>query len=167
MLYSTPALAGSSAARITKAEYEVSEVIDFFQQLFDSFDFAHELQDMGISRLQILRRKKALRELKALCIAFWGLALEKSFPEDAEAFFSTYCAQSPIINNRSREAASIRASLDLYCSLLEEKKDADFSPIAAHLAEKLALNDADMRRLQLKLSLIMRSLYTTIFKHLV
>ena len=157
----------SSAARITKAQYEASEVVDIFQQLFDSFDFAHELQDMGITRLQILRRKKALRELKALTIAFWRLALEKSFPEDAEDFFTAYCSHSPVIANKSREAASIRASLGIYCTLLEEKKDADFSPIAAHLAEILALNDADMSRLKFKLSLIMRSLYSTIFKNLV
>jgi hypothetical protein len=40
-------------------------------------------------------------------------------------------------------------------------------PVAAYLAEILALNDNDMRRLRLKLSLITRHLYTLIFDKLV
>jgi len=154
-------------SRISVAKYSADEVIRQFLALYDCMDFRAELEDLGIGRFQFGRRKKALRELKALCIALWGLALQKSFPDDAFDFFTEFREKAPDLNGPGPEPGRLHTRVNIYIDLLNPKKDADFLPVATYLAEVLALDKGDLARLRLKLSLIIRNLYIMIFNKLV
>ena len=156
-----------TSARVTVALYSADEVIQHFLALYTCMDFKAELAELGIGKFQLMRRKKALREFRALSIALWDLALQKSFPKDATTFFEQFRSNAPCIAGNSGECAQLRNRVNIYVDLLMPKKDSDFLPVATYLAEVLALDAEDMRRLRLKLSLIMRHLYTLIFNRLV
>lgn len=153
--------------RISVTKYSAEEVIRQFLGLYNCMDFKAELEDVGIGRFQFLRRKKALREFRALCISLWGLALQKSFPQDAADFFREFCEKSPVLAASGRDAARLRNRVNIYVDLLNPHKDTDFQPVAGYLAEVLALESGDLPRLRLKLSLIIRNLYVLIFNKLV
>ena len=154
-------------ARVSVAHYTADEVLRQFLGLYNCLDFKAELEDIGISRFQFVRRKKALREIRALSIALWGLALQKSFPNDAEEFFAEFREKAPMLSDGTKKAAHFQERINTYIELLDAKRDTDFLPVAEHLAETLALNSHDLRRLRLKLSLITRNLYKLIFDKLV
>jgi len=153
--------------RVSVAHYGADEVIRQFLGLYYSLDFKAELADLGITRWQFLRRGKAVRALRAICIALWGLALQKSFPNDAGDFFAEFRARAPMLAGSWKETARLHESVNAYVELLAPKKDADFSPVASHLAAILALHPEDAPRLRVKLSLIIRNLYVLIFDKLV
>jgi hypothetical protein len=161
------AAAEDADMRVTVTQYSANEVIQQFLALYNCMDFKPELEDIGIGRFPFGRRKKALRELRALSIALWGLALRKSFPKDAADFFAAFRAFFPVIFPADKERALMENRVNIYVDCLNVKKDADFLPVAEYLAEVLALDADDMRRLRLKLSLITRNLYTLIFDRLV
>lgn len=156
-----------STARVSVAHYSAEEVIRQFLGLYSCMDFKFELEDLGIGKFQFLRRKKALRHLRSLAIALWGLALQRSFPSDHEEFFSSLFATAPMLADGGKEAGHLRKLTATYVELLEEKREKDFLPVANHLAEVLALHSKDLPRLRLKLSLLIRNLYTLIFNKLV
>lgn len=154
-------------ARVSVAKYHADEVIRHFLALYNCMDFKILLEELGIGRFQFLRRKKALRECRALCMALWDLALQKSFPDDAGEFFSAFREQAPDLTGAGREPSRLRTRVDTYIELLAAKKDADFLPVADYMARELAMDKADMPRLRLKLSLLIRRLYVLIFQKLV
>ena len=153
--------------KVTPALYSAEEVIRNFEALMDSLDFKAELVELGIGSLQLGRRKKTLRELKALSIGLWSLALQRSFPQDAAAFFAEFRERSPRLVGSGKEPGLLQSRVGIYVDLLKDKKETDFLPVASYLAEVLALDAEDMRRLRLKVSLITRSLYKLIFDRLV
>ena len=161
------AAVGEAEARVTVAQYTAAEVIQQFLALYTCMDFKPELEDVGIGRFQFVRRKKALREFRALSIALWGLALQKSFPNDAESFFQEFRDDLAVLFPSAKEREMMDNRINIYVDCLSVKKDTDFLPVAEYLAEVLALDAEDMRRLRLKLSLFMRNLYTMIFDRLV
>ena len=165
-VYDTP-YNGESAARVTVAQYSAAEVIQQFLALYNCMDFKPELEELGIGRFHLMRRKKALREFRALSIALWGLALQKSFPNDADTFFQEFRATLASLFPSPKERELMENRINIYVDILAAKKDTDFLPIASYLAEVLALDAEDTRRLRLKLSLIMRNQYTMIFDKLV
>lgn len=152
--------------RVTVAHYTADEVIRQFLALYNCLDFKSELAELGIGRFQFLRRRKALRDFRALCIALWGLALTKSFPNDAEEFFTVFMASAPALVGGG-EGARLLDRVGVFGKLLLPKKDADFLPVAEYMAEVLAPSAGDRPRLRLKLSLIIRNLYMLIFNRLV
>lgn len=158
---------GDVPPRISVTRYSAEEVVSQFLSLYSCLDFKTEVAELGIGPLQIRRRRKALREFRAICIALWGIALQKSFPQDASVFFEHFRATAPFLTGKSKECARLQSRVNIYVDLMAGKKDADFLPVAEYLAEVLALNDEDMRRLRLKVSLITRHLYTLIFDKLV
>ena len=160
-------LMNESISRVTVAQYSAAEVIQQFLALYNCMDFKPELEDIGIGKFQFARRKKALREFRALSIALWGLALQKSFPNDAEAFFQEFREHFPSMLSSAKENALMQSRIDIYVACLNDKKDTDFLPVASYLAEVLALDAEDMRRLRFKLSLITRNVYSMIFDKLV
>ncbi len=161
------AVVGETEARVTVAQYTAAEVIQQFLAVYNCMDFKPELEDIGIGRFQFVRRKKALREFRALSIALWGLALQKSFPNDAESFFQEFRADLAVLFPSAKEREMMDTRINIYVDCLSAKKDTDFLPVAEYLAEVLALDAEDMRRLRLKLSLFMRNLYSMIFDRLV
>lgn len=156
-----------STARISVAEYSAAEVIRQFLALYACLDFKAELEEIGVKPFQFLRRTKILRELRALCIALWGLALQKSFPNNAREFFEEFRASAPMLSGKDKESLELANRINIYIDLFNPKKDTDFLPVADYLAEVLALDATDRARLRLKLSLIIRNLYTLIFNKLV
>ncbi len=156
-----------AAPRISTREYSAGEIIGQFLAIYNSMDFTSELEFLGISRFHVFRRRKALREFRALCIALWGLALEKSFPKDSAQFFDEFRASSPVLAGDGKAARQMHSRVAAYRDILDEKKDTDFLPVAGYLAAELSLHAEDVRRLRLKLSLFMRNLYTLIFDKLV
>ncbi len=167
MTSGTIAIDGNEPERVTRAVYSADEVIRNFEALLNSLDFKSELQELGIGSLQLRRRKTALRELKALSVGLWHLALQRSFPDDGQTFFAQFRETSPTLTSGGAEAVRLNSRVNIYVDLLKDKKEADFMPVASYLAEVLALNAEDMRRLRLKVSLLTRSLYTLIFQRLV
>ena len=168
MLISPPTVEQEkTSTATTPVKYAADEVVLPFRALINSMDFRAELADLGIGPLQVLRRKKTLRELRALSIALWGLALQKSFPQDAGEFFVRYAETDPLLNASGKEPGKLRQRLEEYIQLLDIKKDRDFLPVAGHLAEKITPKSKDLARIRLKLSLIIRNLYTLIFEKLV
>jgi hypothetical protein len=165
--YSDDTVDSSSAERVSVARYSAEEVVELFLALYNCLDFRDILEDLGIGRFNFPRRNKALRELKALCIALWDLALQKSFPSDASDFFTFFLRVAPDLAGKGRAANDMRELVSGYVKLLEHKRDADFMPVADHLAQTLAFSSRDMPRLRLKISLITRNLYNMIFNKLV
>lgn len=164
----TPVKTGTGErSRMSVAQYSSEEVLGQFLALYNGLDFANELEDLGVSRFNVSRRKRVTREFQGLAIALWRLALLKSFPNDAERFFKELKEKSPITNTLDCSGEEMKLRVSLYVELMEDKKDKDFLPVAARLAETLALDEEDVQRLQLKLSLIIRNLYTRIFNKLV
>ncbi len=153
--------------RVSVAHYTADEVIRPFLGLYACLDFKAELEDIGVTRMQFLRRKKALREFRAISVALWGLALQKSFPNDAVDFFAEFRDTGPILSGRDAETARMQERVDKYIELLVPKGDTDFSPLADSLAQTLALHARDVARLRLRLALIIRNLYVLIFDKLV
>ncbi len=160
-------LPGETLRRVTVASYEAEEIIQNFQALLDTLDFKAELVEVGVGRFQFRKRKKALREFTALTIALWGIALHRSFPNNAQVFFEQFRATAPLLAAQSVEAQRLNTRLNIYVDLLLAKKDTDFLPVAQYFAEVFALRANDTDRLRLKLSLRMRSLYKLIFNRLV
>jgi hypothetical protein len=157
----------ANAERIRVTHYGAEEVVKQCLGLYACMDFERELADMGIGRFRFFLRRKALRELTALFAALWHLALQKSFPQDAENFFSVFRASAPMLNNGSREAAELGPRIDAYMELMQQKKDADFQPVAEYITRSLLLKPGDFARQRLKLSLRIRRLYMLIFDKLV
>lgn len=158
---------GERHTRISVTRYSADEVIRQFIGLYACLDFTAQLEYIGVRRMQFLRRKKVLREFRAMSIALWGLALQKSFPGNAGNFFSEFLEKAAFLLGNGREATRLRERVNDYVTLLASKKDADFSPVADYLAKILALHSDDVARLRLKLSLIIRNLYVLIFDNLV
>ncbi|CAK7053735.1 MAG: hypothetical protein DELT_01120 [Desulfovibrio sp.] len=147
--------------------YTAEEVGRTFAELLDTFDFAYELRELGVGSCNVFKRGKAKRHLTALCIALWHIALEKSFPNDAKAFFLHFRQTYPLLTGEKRGAKKLREILDRYDAILCEKKDGDFTRAAEELLDAFTPTVADNAKLQLKLSLHIRTIYDLIFTKLI
>ena len=147
--------------------YTAEEVGRTFVGLLATFDFAVEMRELGIKRLQFVKRLRAKKLMTAVCIALWHLALERSFPHDADAFFAHFTATYPPMVGERRGAKKLRGLVVQYDSLMAEKKDTDFTRVADTLVNALHIEESDKRRQQLKLSLHIRSVYELIFNKLI
>ncbi|SFV74021.1 hypothetical protein [Desulfovibrio piger] len=68
----------------------VQEALDNFPVLLLDLDAGRALHILGIGRLQFRRRARLLAEWRGLCMALWRLALQRSFPDHAEAMFRQF-----------------------------------------------------------------------------
>ena len=101
-----------------------------------------------------------------MCVGLWKLALDQSFPEEAEEFFAEFTSSSPTLGKGKKRGRMIEL-IGEYNELFATKKSADFTAISQHLADSLANASADRKSLQLKLSLVIRKMYQSIFDHLI
>lgn len=154
-------------ARMSVAEYSSEEILGQFLALYNGMDFKRELDELGINRFHASRRKRVQREFQGLSIALWRLALLKSFPKDADRYFQELKEKSPIMNTADCSGEEMRLRVNEYVEMMEAKKDKDFLPVAGYLADVLALDEDEVERLKLKLSLIIRNVYKRIFDKLV
>lgn len=147
--------------------YTAEEVGRTFSAQLENFDFSEELKDLGIGVLSLIKRSQGTQQFTALSIALWKLALARSFPEDAENFFSYFLENSPLLTGDGKKAKKLRAAVLEYVELLAEKGDMDFSAIADHLVRALKLSGPELPRQRLKTSLRVRALYSFIFDKLI
>jgi len=147
--------------------YTATEVSRTFADLLETFDYAAELYDLGVGRLNFLKRAKIKKHLTAISIALWHIALEKSFPKDSDAFFAHFIATYPPISEAGKKARKLRDMVVQYDTLASEKKDADFTQVADALVRVLNSHQDENRRQQLKISLRIRAAYDLIFEKLI
>ncbi|GHV53548.1 hypothetical protein FACS1894206_04460 [Deltaproteobacteria bacterium] len=147
--------------------YTADEVGRTFSDLLATFDFGLELHELGIGSLSVFKRRQAKKRFTALCIALWHVAVEKSFPHDAEIFFTHFITTYPPLCGNGGSAKQLRDFVSKYDALVSEKKDADFSHVADNLAESLRLAKTERPKQQLKLSLRIRAMYDLIFAKLI
>lgn len=147
--------------------YTAEEVGRTFAELLASLDFAAELRELGIGRLNFFKRSQARKCFAAVSVALWHVALEKSFPNDAETFFANFLATYPPISNGKKSSRKMRELVLEYDALVARKKDADFTDVAENLADRFELAGEGRPKQQLKLSLRIRAQYNLIFKKLI
>lgn len=146
--------------------YSSDEVIGNFEALLASFDFTPDLDAMGIGKMQLFRRRRALFELRALFVALWRIALDKSLPGEGELVFEMFLSR---YEDRHRKGKQTRQTLERvrqYVDLLLVKRDTDFTEVASHLVSFLTLGEAEAKALRLRLTLHIRSTYNLIFAKL-
>lgn len=166
-LGAAPIRKAAEHARITVTRYSAKEVIDIFLPLYRDLDFSQQVADMGGNGIHFLRRARILRECRALAIALWGVALRRSFPEDAQGFFAEFMRSAPPVAASGKGPARLASRVNVYADLLAEKGDADFLPVADYFTEVLELSSEEKAVQRLKLSLYVRQLYMLIFDKLV
>lgn len=154
-------------ARIQPASYSAEEVVATFSAILASLDFQPMLEALGIGKRHVFRKKKAIRELEALAIGLWKLALQRSFPNDFALFYDNYMETALPGRFSPKEAARFQARVNTYNDLLVEKKENDFTPVAKYLADIFTDSEDASKRFTLKLSLLLRNVYTVIFDNLV
>lgn len=146
--------------------YSADEVIENFEALLASFDFTPDLDAMGIGRLQVFRRRRAAFELRALFMALWRIALDKSLPGDGEIVFEAFLSRYENKHGTGSETRQTLERVRQYVDLLLHKRDTDFTDVASHLVSFLTLGEAEAKALRLRLTLHIRSTYNLIFKRL-
>ncbi|MDR2050464.1 MAG: hypothetical protein LBQ63_01650 [Deltaproteobacteria bacterium] len=146
--------------------YTEDEVLRHFTDLLPALDLEREIAELGFGLNGIFKRRRSLDEFTSMCIAMWGLALERSFPEEAEVFFRSFLENSPTLGKGKKREESL-ARIMAYSALFDLRKENDFSPVARYMAGKLNPGTGDEKALLLKLSLTMRKLYKIIFDYLI
>jgi hypothetical protein len=143
-------------------------VMQRFTSLLKSFDFEEEFRLLEIGKLHIVKKRNALRELKALYIALWKIALDKSLPEHADNIFRDFIdslARNFKLNENA--AAFLKRRIAVYDTLLNPTKEQNFTEVATKLLTTISKRKDPRQSLVLKLSLHIRKVYTLIFKELI
>lgn len=155
------------AAGMYEEEADIVELaLDNFAALLADVDFSAELILLGIGRLQFMRRRQMLVELRGLYIALWRLALGRSFPRDADAMFAVFLHRY-LMGNRDKVARATAERGRQYWEMLLPVGDGDFSGVARHIASFSHKDEKEQPALVLKLALDIRSYYTTLFQKLI
>jgi len=149
-----------------KIAYPPEEVAARYEALLDSVSFQHEIAELGCGLDSFFKRSRSLIEMKAMHAALWKLALERSFPDDAENFFRYFIEHSSVLG-KGKNRAKMQQRINIYVDLSALKKIADFTPIAQYMAEMLIGNLENQKNVCLKLSLAVRRFYQTIFERLI
>lgn len=147
--------------------YSAAEVCRNFMDLLATFDFAVAFQELGIGSLSVFKRNMAKKRLTAISIALWHVALEQSFPQNTEEFYAYFLEHYRPLQGDGKAAQKLRQFLEEYDSLVQQKKNTDFTCVADNLALVFKISEKDKARQQLRLSLHVRSLYDLIFDKLI
>ena len=92
------------------------EVLDRFAAMLENVDFNAQLATLGIRRLQFSRRKSALKELRAMYVGLWKLALNRSFPGKSVELFDKFLDASGVNSKKKR------LHLEKFRELLKERE---------------------------------------------
>ncbi|MBQ4132989.1 MAG: hypothetical protein IJD04_04555 [Desulfovibrionaceae bacterium] len=151
------------------AEKMHQEVLDRFNSMLSNADFSAHLVTLGIGRFQFSRRKTALKELRAMYVGLWKLALNRSFPDNSLDLFERFLDPGNIHSaGKKAEAEKFRELCKEYVKILEVEGDTNFINVAILLCQHLGrTGQQDLRTISLQLALDMRSMYHHIFEHLI
>ena len=147
-------------------DVSMDEVLDNFEALLDDADFLQELRMLGVGRFQIFRRRHMLRELRALYIALWRLALSRSFPQEHGRIFDAFLARA-LVRRAHKESADLLARAVEYGDLLLARGDRDFTEVSQRLAALREKDPEALKALALRLALSIRATYNLIFERLI
>ncbi|MDD4702482.1 MAG: hypothetical protein PHI96_09700 [Desulfovibrio sp.] len=142
------------------------QALDNFMALCADADFSVELTYLGVGRMQFLRRRQMLLELRGLYVALWRLALARSFPQDADVMFDTFLREFAA-KHKDRGTALVMTRGREYWGMLEPIGDSDFSDVARHLTSFSSQSEMGDKSANLKLVLHIRKLYKHIFDRLI
>ncbi|MFT4300458.1 MAG: hypothetical protein QM579_01765 [Desulfovibrio sp.] len=142
------------------------QALDNFTALYADADFTVELAYLGVGRMQFLRRRQMLLELRGLYMALWRLALARSFPQDADVMFDTFLREYAA-KHKDRASALVLTRGREYWGMLEPMGDGDFSNVARHLTSFFTQSEKADKSANLKLVLHIRKLYKHIFDRLI
>lgn len=144
----------------------VASLLRNFEALLADVDYRDAFEIMEIGSLQFARRKRLRRELQALYIGLWRLALKRSFPSDYAAVFHAYMEE---LTTQGKPRAGVAVNTELvlqYVDKLREHGDSDFSAVSRHMLSLLEFDDSQTRVLTLKIALHLRRVYKYFFDHL-
>ena len=127
----------------------VQEALDNFPVLLLDLDAGRALHILGIGRLQFRRRARLLAEWRGLCMALWRLALQRSFPEHAEAMFRQF-RESFGQSHTDKTSALALERAPAYWEVLAERGDADFRPVSRFLAAVFFEDEARAQAMALR-----------------
>ena len=144
----------------------VREALDNFPVLLLDLVAGRALHILGIGRLQFRRRARLLAEWRGLCMALWRLALQRSFPEQAEAMFRQF-RESFGQSHTDKTSALALERAPAFWEVLAERGDADFRPVSRFLAAVFFEDEARAQAMALRLMLHVRQTYQSIFDRLI
>jgi len=156
-----------AAALPSTAAVSPDEVAARFASLLATFDFEEEFQILALGRFQRAKRKTARRELRALYIALWRLALERSFPIDYAAIAQTFLERlHENLSLTPEDLAFLLRRVDVYVTLVAASKADNFLGIADDFLTSATMLSTS-KDLRLKVSLHLRKIFTFIFNNLI
>ena len=137
-----------------------------FDIILSDMDFRYEMSLLNISSWRLWRRKYLSEELKALTIALWRLALERSFPEDWQRILSAFMdvQRAKLGNEPARQTFTNR--VETYLSIVERCRQTDFIELAGYLVDLAGTNAKQTGSIRLKLALHLRVVYNHLFEKL-
>lgn len=143
-----------------------SRALEKFTLFLEETDFALDLELLGIGRLQFMRRRQMLVELRGLYMGLWRLALDSSFPQDADDIFAAFL-QRYQLTHPDKVSQQVLERAQGYWGMLQAKGLTDFSDIARHLWSFSEQEEKDKRAMTLRLVLHFRTVYKMIFDGLI
>ena len=145
-------------------------ILNNFTSLLQEADFEQELRALGIGKLWFRQRRRVVASLQALYVALWRLALLRSFPEDADHICNLFL-ESLRSQSGSRRTYALTDDFEQevrdYVERLQHHGSANFTDVATYLVSRLKPKEPDDAAARLRLALLIRNAYTTIFAHLV
>lgn len=146
----------------------VETVHAHFAALLLEETFEQELLALGIGKLRFRHRKEVVASLRALHVALWRLALIRSFPNEYETIFSLFLESLRERSGASRILPEIpEQEIRDHVERLQCHGANDFTDVAAYLVSRFKLGKPDDAAARLRLILLIRRAYTTIFDHLI
>lgn len=143
----------------------VEHVLENFDALLGDVNFTRELQMLGVGRLDFLRRRQMLLELRGLYIGLWYLALRRSFPGRAEEIFSAYLKHHAELRP-DKKSRQLRERAAQYKDMLHSAGDQDFTTVSRHILSFYHKDEETLKALSLRLALRFRATYTFLFDRL-
>ena len=136
-----------------------------FDALYGNVEFGQELRLLGVGRLDFVRRKQMLLELRGLYVGLWYLALCRSFPEHAQGIFKAYLERHAK-RHKGKRAEQLRQRAEQYKDMLHSAGDQDFTTVSRHILSFRSRDEAELKALSLRLALNFRATYSFLFDRL-
>ncbi len=145
---------------------DAKEVAEIFESLLGTVDFSHELRMFKVGRFNRSLRKTLLNEFEGTYIGLWALALEQSFPKNAQEIFDCFL-QKYLEKFAPKHRSVISEKIKAYRAMILSTGDKDFSHVSRHLLSFAKIEDSALKAETLRLSLVLRNHYSFIFQRLV
>ena len=149
---------------------QLEEVLERFQSMLGNVDFTAQMQTLDIGRFQFTRRKEAKRQLTAMYVGLWKLALNSSFPNNADEILDRFLFNTCNVKGKGkqRKAEDFALICREYSNILKERGDTIFINVALLLCQHLGCHDQNsLRRISLQMALDMRAMYHHLFDRLI